>query len=546
MKKSLLPILFFLLAYGAIFAQYPGRVGNGNNDHDQGYESGYPQRIQMALILDASGSMNGLIDQARAQLWNIVNQLTWENRYVDLEIALYEYGSQSAGARNGYIRQLTPLTRDLDWVGDMLYRIQIGGNLEYAGQAIELATNELNWDRFESTVKLIYIAGNEAFDQGYVDYRHSIRETVFRGITVNTIFCGAYEQGIYQGWRNAAEFGGGTYSNISQNFNRDRDDYYYDSRMLDLNSRLNGTYIPYGAYGSQNSARQIEQDRRAAGYGEVYLAQRAMTKASGAYRNDDWDLVDAVSAGKVDLKAVPEDQLPPEMRSMPMAQREQFVAEKKAERDQINLEMRQLAEVSLEKQKQENAARPASPGQPSQAQPPAQQSLDKAIMESLNKRMKGQEEAGAPAQRNEQLPPRPPQPVQRPAVEQPSPRPAPVIEKPANQPAQREQIRITPQPRPAVETPRPQPAQPRPAVETPRPQPVQSRPAPAAETPRPQPVQARPAQPQRPAVETPANQPKVKPATEQAPAPVQKPKPVLKEDKPAPAGPGMLRPQGGK
>ena len=31
--------------------------------------------IQMAILLDTSGSMDGLIEQAKAQLWKIVNEL---------------------------------------------------------------------------------------------------------------------------------------------------------------------------------------------------------------------------------------------------------------------------------------------------------------------------------------------------------------------------------------------------------------------------------------------------------------------------------------
>ena len=32
--------------------------------------------IKVALLLDTSNSMNGLIDQAKAQLWEIVNELS--------------------------------------------------------------------------------------------------------------------------------------------------------------------------------------------------------------------------------------------------------------------------------------------------------------------------------------------------------------------------------------------------------------------------------------------------------------------------------------
>ena len=49
-------------------------------------------KIQVALLLDTSNSMDGLIDQAKAQLWKMVNRLAdaqRQNEGVELEIALY-------------------------------------------------------------------------------------------------------------------------------------------------------------------------------------------------------------------------------------------------------------------------------------------------------------------------------------------------------------------------------------------------------------------------------------------------------------------------
>ena len=54
------------------------------------------QFIKVALLLDTSNSMDGLIDQAKAQLWEIVNELSYakcHNNKPNLQIALYEYGN---------------------------------------------------------------------------------------------------------------------------------------------------------------------------------------------------------------------------------------------------------------------------------------------------------------------------------------------------------------------------------------------------------------------------------------------------------------------
>ncbi len=56
------------------------------------------KKVKLALLLDTSSSMDGLINQAKAQLWNIVNELNGakcDNTEVELQIALYEYGKSS-------------------------------------------------------------------------------------------------------------------------------------------------------------------------------------------------------------------------------------------------------------------------------------------------------------------------------------------------------------------------------------------------------------------------------------------------------------------
>lgn len=52
--------------------------------------------IQIALLLDTSSSMDGLINQARTYLWNIVNDMTLarqNGKLPHIQIALYEYGN---------------------------------------------------------------------------------------------------------------------------------------------------------------------------------------------------------------------------------------------------------------------------------------------------------------------------------------------------------------------------------------------------------------------------------------------------------------------
>ena len=72
-------------------------------------------KIQVALLLDTSNSMDGLIEQAKSRLWNIVNTLTtlkYEGKNPKIEIALYEYGNDGLSSSSNYIRQVTSLSTD--------------------------------------------------------------------------------------------------------------------------------------------------------------------------------------------------------------------------------------------------------------------------------------------------------------------------------------------------------------------------------------------------------------------------------------------------
>src|SRR6188508_3121262 len=65
-------------------------------------------KIQVAILLDVSGSMDGLIEQAKAQLWNMVNTLGKAecdgSIAPQIEIALYEYGRSTNDVKAGYVK----------------------------------------------------------------------------------------------------------------------------------------------------------------------------------------------------------------------------------------------------------------------------------------------------------------------------------------------------------------------------------------------------------------------------------------------------------
>lgn len=304
-------------------------------------------RIQVAILLDTSGSMSGLINQARTELWNMVNELATTRRdgqAPTLEVALYEYGKSSIPASEGYIRMITPLTTDLDRVSDELFALTTNGGDEYCGQAIQSAVRGLAWSRDNRDLKMVFIAGNEPFTQGPVDYRRAAREAIGRGISVSTIHCGDYETGVRTGWKDGAMLADGAYMHIDHNRKVAHIRAPQDDELARLGRELNDTYVGYGKAGRSKKMRQARQDRNALGSGGVSAAAaRAVTKSSGFYKNAGWDMVDAVKGGKVDVEKAAAEDLPAPMRSMSPRERKAYVAKLAAKRAAIQARIRKLS-----------------------------------------------------------------------------------------------------------------------------------------------------------------------------------------------------------
>ncbi|AZB25369.1 VWA domain-containing protein [Chryseobacterium bernardetii] len=303
-------------------------------------------KIQVALLLDTSNSMDGLIEQAKSRLWNIVNTLTslkYNGQTPQVEIALYEYGNDGIRDEN-YIRQVTPLTQDLDLVSEKLFALRTNGGSEYCGAVIRDASANLNWDSNEKSMKLIYIAGNEPFNQGKVDYREVISKAKNKNIYTNTIYCGSREEGIQDLWQNGATTGCGKYFNIDSDKRVIYIETPYDTRISECNTKLNDTYIYYGNHGSEYKMKQITQDKNAEVQSVSSLVERTVSKSKkNAYKNEHWDLVDKAEKDESFITNMKPGELPDELKGKSKEEIKKAVSIKSAEREKIQKEIEELS-----------------------------------------------------------------------------------------------------------------------------------------------------------------------------------------------------------
>ena len=344
-KIASISFLLSILSFGMFYNTTNADSSRNIEQHFDGKE-----KIQVALLLDLSGSMDGLIEQAKSRLWNIVNKMSTlkcKGETPSLEIALYEYGKSNLPAKNHFIRQVLPFTKDLDLVSEMLFSLRTNGGEEYCGAVIESAVQELNWQAGTSDLKLIYIAGNEPFNQGPIPYAESVSKALQKSIYVNTIFCGNTEEGINTHWYNGAILGNGKYFSINSDDAVVFISTPYDEKIERLNNRLNETYIGYGSKYLIRQQNQIVQDRNAEMISKSNMTERIITKSQSNYNNVDWDLVDKMKEDKTFLTKMKKEEMPVELQGKTDKEREEYILEKKNQREQIQ---REISELSVKRQ----------------------------------------------------------------------------------------------------------------------------------------------------------------------------------------------------
>lgn len=298
--------------------------------------------IDLVICLDVSGSMDGLLNAARQNLWAVVNDLATLRPQPDLRVALLTFGCPAYGQESGFVAVQTELTNDLDLVSQKLFALKTNGGDEYVARVVHRALEVLDWSKDPKALKLIFVAGNEAATQDPLfDAFAESKAAIARGILVNTIYCGDPKHELANAWRQVARSADGNFASIEQ----DQAVVIatpFDKTLGDLSARLNTTYVPYGKQAGTWVQNQLEQDKNASDLNGANVAQRCQTKAGALYCNSQWDLVDACKDANFDLAKVTKEDLAPDLQKLSIDQLKAHVAKKAAERAAIQKQVAEL------------------------------------------------------------------------------------------------------------------------------------------------------------------------------------------------------------
>ncbi|MCK6480204.1 MAG: VWA domain-containing protein [Planctomycetes bacterium] len=303
-------------------------------------------RIEVAFVLDTTGSMGGLIETAKRKVWSIANDLLRAKPTPDLRLGLVAYRDRG----DEYVTRITPLDADLDRVyADLTaFRADGGGDgPESVNRALRDAVTKLSWTAGDRVLRVIFLVGDAPPHMDYaedVPYARTCEEAVRAGIVINTLRCGGAAD-TEKVWTEIARLSEGTYAPIPQE-GSEAVATPFDGRIAELGGRMSAGFVAYGEDEARERAeakvRKADAAAGAAGPAAApasVAADRWSVVGRKESLDEEADLVGLVAAGKLKVEELAKDRLPESLRGLsPEALKERvagLVAEREAQRKEL-------------------------------------------------------------------------------------------------------------------------------------------------------------------------------------------------------------------
>ncbi|MFM7021420.1 MAG: hypothetical protein ACKOXB_00465 [Flavobacteriales bacterium] len=298
------------------------------------------KRMEIALCVDLSASTNGLLEALRTNMWYLMYYLTSYQPQPDVYVGLVLYGKPGYGKENDYIKKVSDLSKNINFIQQELYSTLVSVNAKenYPERAALTCLTEMSWSKEPDTYRTVVMIGNGQLVDG-VAMSEVTKMCQKKGFIVNTIYYQTYynEREVIQ-WKAMAKACGGISTMIDPSVAMPWEKDIKSSNtsfISEVNDKYNSTFIPYGAEGHKRFAKYMGMDDYARETGPICLEFRLMYKISENYLgvNKDWDLVDlSIVTGKIDTTTIDKKTLPLEYQNMSFKDILRFVSIKKEER----------------------------------------------------------------------------------------------------------------------------------------------------------------------------------------------------------------------
>jgi hypothetical protein len=311
-------------------------------------------KIQVVFALDATGSMSGLIGAAKEKIWSIAGSLAQADPAPAIEIGLIFYRDRG----DQFITKRVALSGDMDDVYEQLMQMTADGggdSPESVNQALNEAITKFKWDTAGSTYKTVFLVGDCPPHMDYRDdvkYPLSCKLAAQKDIVLNTILMGD-NYSAKKVWRDIAQCNQGSFTQVNMDANDIQVNTPYDDQIAQLSDRLDDSRIYYGNAEEKTaySAKLSKSKYISSNVSSNVKAQRAeynTTKAGkGAYYGKQ-ELLENYRDKSVSVGSIKTEELPDEMKTMTVAEREAYLKKKVAERDSLNKELAKYVKLRQE------------------------------------------------------------------------------------------------------------------------------------------------------------------------------------------------------
>lgn len=323
------------------------------------------QDVEVAFVLDTTGSMSGLIEGAKQKIWSIANEIMDNGQQGQVNVRFALIGFRDRG--DAYITKTYNLTEDMHGIyGHLLeFRAQGGGDRpESVNQALYEAVSDLEWSKSPRTLKMVFLVGDSPPHMDYQDdvpYPATLKIANGQNIIINSVQAGnSFDTARI--WRDIARMGRGDYVAIPQSGGMQVYHSPYDDQIDHLQRQINQTSLGYGSFKAQEEYRS-KRDRVAAASAPVASDMAEYRLKSGKKNRvitGAKELVADYEDGKVKLDDIPKAELPASLQELSPAEQKARLDALVAKRRDLNDQMEDLVKqrdkyVANEREKQAKA-----------------------------------------------------------------------------------------------------------------------------------------------------------------------------------------------
>lgn len=304
-------------------------------------------KVEAVFVLDTTGSMGGLIQGAKENIWSIATSLSQATPTPEIKLGLVAFRDRG----DDYVTKVVDLSTDLDSVYATLmgFRADGGGDgPESVNQALAEAVERIRWSQGTDAYKVIFLVGDAPPHMDYpndVKYPETLKRAAARGIVVNTIQAGG-DLTTRQEWQRIAQLNQGAYFQVEQGGSALAISTPFDEKIATLSREVDATRMYYGdAAARDKAAAKVAATHSLHTASSAAQAKRAMFNVSAAgltNRLGDNELVDAVSKGNLDLAKLDKDALPQELRDVEPEERVRRVKENADKRAKLEAQITDL------------------------------------------------------------------------------------------------------------------------------------------------------------------------------------------------------------